>query len=152
MRRSLLSLCSSNSARNWSKTWGRLLEAISVRSQITCGDVDFCCNGGLPLQFQLQHPSYHPSRLSTSSSGIQPMAFAQKPGCPMCSIVSTALHAPSNSPRSPSFPVGSTQPEVLWRDDDFTAYKEKANPVSSKGHIVIAFKSVVTLSEPGDSP
>jgi hypothetical protein len=74
--------------------------------------------------------------------------FAPKPGCPMCSIVSTALHAPSNSPRSPSFPVGSTQPEILWRDDHFTAYREKANPVSSKGHIVIAFKFVSTLSLP----
>ncbi|KAL0950826.1 hypothetical protein HGRIS_007588 [Hohenbuehelia grisea] len=68
----------------------------------------------------------------------------------MCSIVATALAAPSNSPRSPSFPVGSTQPEVLWRDDNFTAYREKANPVSSKGHIIIAFNlhvpSIYTLS------
>ncbi|KAF4572646.1 hypothetical protein EYR40_004272 [Pleurotus pulmonarius] len=78
------------------------------------------------------------------------MAFAPRPGCPMCGIVTTALHAPSNSPRSPSFPVGSTQPEVLWRDDNFTAYREKANPVSSKGHIIIAFNlhvpSIYTLS------
>jgi len=70
------------------------------------------------------------------------MTFAPKPGCPMCGIVSTALHAPSNSPRTPSFPAGSLQPEVLWRDDNFTAYREKANPVSSKGHVIIAFKSV----------
>ncbi|KAJ7129991.1 hypothetical protein C8R43DRAFT_896517 [Mycena crocata] len=67
------------------------------------------------------------------------MSFAPKPGCPMCSIVATSMHAPSNSPRSPSFPVGSTQPELLWRDDNFTAYREKANPGSSKGHIIIAF-------------
>ena len=40
------------------------------------------------------------------------------------------------------FPPGSTQAEVLWRDDNFTAYREKANPVSSKGHIIIAFKCV----------
>ncbi|KAJ8489648.1 hypothetical protein ONZ45_g13503 [Pleurotus djamor] len=78
------------------------------------------------------------------------MAFSPKPGCPMCSIVSTATHAPSNSPRSPSFPIGSTQPEVLWRDENFTAYREKANPVSSKGHVIIAFNlhvpSLYTLS------
>ncbi|KAJ7456656.1 hypothetical protein FB451DRAFT_1276757 [Mycena latifolia] len=78
------------------------------------------------------------------------MAFAPKPGCPMCGIVATSMHAPPNSPRSPSFPVGSTQPELLWRDDNFTAYREKANPVSSKGHIIIAFNlhvpSIYTLS------
>ncbi|KAJ7139787.1 hypothetical protein C8R44DRAFT_940129 [Mycena epipterygia] len=78
------------------------------------------------------------------------MAFAPKTGCPMCGIVASSVHAPSNSPRSPSFPVGSTQPEVLWRDDNFTAYREKANPVSSKGHIIIAFNlhvpSIYTLS------
>jgi len=68
----------------------------------------------------------------------------------MCSIVATASHATSNSPRSPSFPAGSTQPEVLWRDENFTAYREKANPVSSKGHVIIAFNlhvpSIYTLS------
>ncbi|KAJ7102259.1 hypothetical protein B0H15DRAFT_813852 [Mycena belliarum] len=78
------------------------------------------------------------------------MSFAPKPGCPMCGIVATSTHAPSNSPRSPSFPVGSTQPELLWRDDNFTAYREKAHPVSSKGHIIIAFNlhvpSIYTLS------
>ncbi|KAJ7597612.1 hypothetical protein C8J56DRAFT_851915 [Mycena floridula] len=78
------------------------------------------------------------------------MAFAPKSGCPLCSIVATALHAPPNSPRTPSFPAGSIQPELLWRDDNFTAYREKANPVSSKGHIIIAFNlhvpSIYTLS------
>lgn len=68
----------------------------------------------------------------------------------MCSIVTTASHATPNSPRSPSFPAGSTQPEVLWRDDNFTCYREKANPVSSKGHILIVFNlhvpSLYTLS------
>jgi hypothetical protein len=58
----------------------------------------------------------------------------------MCGIVATASHMTPNSPRSPSFPPGSTQAEVLWRDDNFTAYREKANPVSSKGHIIVAFK------------
>ncbi|KII93396.1 hypothetical protein PLICRDRAFT_35597 [Plicaturopsis crispa FD-325 SS-3] len=78
------------------------------------------------------------------------MSFAPRPGCPMCGIVSTAAHATHNSPRSPSFPIGSTQPEVLWRDDNFTAYREKLHPVSSKGHIIIAFNlhvpSIYTLS------
>ncbi|KAF9568561.1 hypothetical protein CPC08DRAFT_739765 [Agrocybe pediades] len=76
--------------------------------------------------------------------------YAPKAGCPMCGIVATASHTTPNSPRAPSFPAGSTQPEVLWRDDNFTAYREKANPVSSKGHIIIAFNlhvpSIYTLS------
>ncbi|TFY83730.1 hypothetical protein EWM64_g271 [Hericium alpestre] len=67
------------------------------------------------------------------------MSFAPKPGCPMCGIVSSASHATAHSPLSPSFPQGSKQPKVLWRDDNFTIYQEKANPVSSKGHIIIAF-------------
>ncbi|KAF8226106.1 hypothetical protein L208DRAFT_1407635 [Tricholoma matsutake] len=78
------------------------------------------------------------------------MAYAPKPGCPLCGIVSSASHATPNSPLSPSFPPGSTQPEVLWRDDNFTAYREKAHPLSSKGHIIIAFNlhvpSIYTLS------
>ncbi|TFK57486.1 hypothetical protein OE88DRAFT_1709727 [Heliocybe sulcata] len=78
------------------------------------------------------------------------MAFTPKAGCPMCGIVATASHAAPNSPRSPSFPAGSTQPEVLWRDDNFTCYREKANPVSSRGHVVIVFNlhvpSLYTLS------
>ena len=72
-------------------------------------------------------------------------SFAPKAGCPMCSIVATASHTTPNSPRSPRFPPGSTQAEVLWRDDNLTAYREKANPVSSKGHIIIAFKYVLPL-------
>jgi hypothetical protein len=71
------------------------------------------------------------------------MDFAPKAGCPMCGIVASAQHGALGSPRSPSFPEGSTAPEVLWRDDNFTVYREKANPVSTKGHLVIAFKCVV---------
>lgn len=67
----------------------------------------------------------------------------------MCGIVATAIHAPSHSPRSPSFPPGSTQPEVLWRDDNFTIYRERANPVSSKGHIIIVFKYAPSFTSPG---
>jgi len=73
------------------------------------------------------------------------MGFPPKLGCPMCSIVTTASNTAPGSPGSPSFPPGSTQPEVLWRDDNFTAYREKANPVSSAGHIIVAFKCAHTL-------
>ncbi|KAI0094569.1 hypothetical protein BDY19DRAFT_880193 [Irpex rosettiformis] len=78
------------------------------------------------------------------------MSFAPKPGCPMCSIVASAVHTPSHSPRSPTFPAGSKAPEILWRDDNFTIYRERANPVSSKGHLIVAFNlhvpSLYTLS------
>lgn len=80
--------------------------------------------------------------LSLVVSWSTPMSYSPKPGCPLCSIVSSASHATPNSPRSPSFPAGSTQPEVLWRDDNFTAYREKAHPLSTKGHIIVAFKFV----------
>ncbi|KAL1951776.1 hypothetical protein VTO73DRAFT_925 [Trametes versicolor] len=75
------------------------------------------------------------------------MAFAHKPGCPMCGIVSAA----SASALSPSSPTGSSaKHEILWRDDNFTVYRESANPVSSKGHIVVVFNlhvpSLYTLS------
>ncbi|KAF8807239.1 hypothetical protein BYT27DRAFT_7164554 [Phlegmacium glaucopus] len=77
-------------------------------------------------------------------------SFAPKAGCPMCSIVATASHTTPNSPRAPRFPPGSKEPEVLWRDDNFTAYREKANPISSKGHIIVVFNlhvpSIYTLS------
>jgi hypothetical protein len=63
----------------------------------------------------------------------------------MCSIVQAAALALSTTPQSPLFPntPRAVQPEVLWRDDNFTAYLEKSNPVSSKGHIVIVFKQVL---------
>ena len=63
----------------------------------------------------------------------------------MCSIVSSASQITPNTPRTPSFPAGSTRPEVIWRDDNFTVYREKANPVSTKGHLIIAFKCVVQI-------
>ena len=81
------------------------------------------------------------------------MSFAPKPGCPMCGIVSQAqrqrdglvvLPSPSASPSpSPSPPRPNSQPEVLWHDTNLTAYRERTNPVSSKGHIIIAFKCVL---------
>jgi hypothetical protein len=76
------------------------------------------------------------------------MAYAAKSGCPLCSIVSSASHASQNSPLSPSFPPGSTHPEVLWRDDNFTAYREKAHPLSTTGHIIVAFKFVSSFYTP----
>ncbi|PSR73168.1 hypothetical protein PHLCEN_2v10980 [Hermanssonia centrifuga] len=78
------------------------------------------------------------------------MSYTPKSGCPMCGIVASAVHTPSHSPRSPHFPAGSTAPQVLWRDDNFTIYRERANPVSSKGHLIIVFNlhvpSLYTLS------
>ncbi|EIM92689.1 uncharacterized protein STEHIDRAFT_89903 [Stereum hirsutum FP-91666 SS1] len=53
------------------------------------------------------------------------MSFSPKPGCPLCGVVSAARDSPSHN--------------ILHRDDNFTAYHETANPVSSKGHIIIAF-------------
>ncbi|KAF9243876.1 hypothetical protein BU15DRAFT_86304 [Melanogaster broomeanus] len=71
------------------------------------------------------------------------MAFAPKAGCPMCSIVALAA-TELQSTRA------SDAPEILWRDDNFTAYREKVNPISSRAHIIIAFNlhvpSLYTLS------
>jgi hypothetical protein len=79
-------------------------------------------------------------------------SFASKTGCTLCGIVGAAQRLQSNEPHSPSFPDSSPQPEILWRDDNFTAYREKANPVSSKGHIIIAFKSVLSSTTNGVDP
>ncbi|KAH8990256.1 hypothetical protein EDB92DRAFT_1816825 [Lactarius akahatsu] len=38
---------------------------------------------------------------------------------------------------SPPLSSSTSQPEVLWHDDNFTVYREKTDPVSSKGHIVV---------------
>ncbi|KAL4068280.1 hypothetical protein V8B97DRAFT_2060241 [Scleroderma yunnanense] len=51
--------------------------------------------------------------------------FAARAGCPMCGIVANAA-------------TSQLDTHILWRDDNFTAYRENANPVSSKGHIIIA--------------
>ncbi|KIL71009.1 hypothetical protein M378DRAFT_66540 [Amanita muscaria Koide BX008] len=69
-------------------------------------------------------------------------SFAPKSGCPLCGIVANAASLAENSPPPLSFssgPPNSSQPEILWRDNNLTAYVERANPVSSKGHIIIAF-------------
>ncbi|KAG2077029.1 hypothetical protein BDR04DRAFT_1089320 [Suillus decipiens] len=79
------------------------------------------------------------------------MAFAPKPGCPMCGIVAAAaVQVPGQPPRSLTCPDGPAEPETIWRDENFTAYREKTYPVSSNGHIIIAFNlhvpSIYTLS------
>ncbi|KAI3622133.1 histidine triad family protein [Moniliophthora roreri] len=65
-------------------------------------------------------------------------AFAPRPGCPLCSIVSSASAG------------DSTEYKLLWRDETLTAYVEQAHPVSSRGHIIIAINlhvpSIYTLS------
>ncbi|KAG9085337.1 hypothetical protein FS749_004486 [Ceratobasidium sp. UAMH 11750] len=73
--------------------------------------------------------------------------FAPKSGCPMCSIITATPHpTPLSSPRTPPFPAGSSsgttaaQTQIIWKDENVTAYVEKNNPVSSKGHIIILFK------------
>ncbi|KAI0823018.1 hypothetical protein BC628DRAFT_1409407 [Trametes gibbosa] len=74
------------------------------------------------------------------------MPFAPKPGCPMCGIVSAAAAAAL----APSSPSSHSTHDILWRDDNFTVYREQLNPVSSKGHIVVVFNlhvpSLYTLS------
>ena len=96
----------------------------------------------------LPSPPHRPlsSSSSSSPSPTSRMAFAPKPGCPMCGIVASAVHTPAHSPLSPTFPRDSGSPEVLYRDDNFTVYRERANPVSSKGHLIFVFKSVACSS------
>jgi hypothetical protein len=55
----------------------------------------------------------------------------------MCGIVSQAQHL--NTPARPPGPAAS-QPDILWHDNNLTVYREKTNPVSSLGHIILAFK------------
>ena len=57
----------------------------------------------------------------------------------MCGIVNTAFHSQINSH---SFSLQSNKPEILWKDDNFTVYRENTNPVSSIAHVIIAFKCV----------
>ncbi|CAE6470409.1 unnamed protein product [Rhizoctonia solani] len=70
--------------------------------------------------------------------------FAPRAGCPMCSIVTSTPHpTPLSSPRTPTFPNGTSSgtttaaQQIIWKDENVTAYVEKNNPVSSKGHIII---------------
>ena len=73
------------------------------------------------------------------------MAFTPKSGCPMCGIVTSALNTPTHTPRSPTFGSTEATPEIVWHDDNFTVYRERAYPVSSKGHLIVVFKSVLNV-------
>ena len=59
----------------------------------------------------------------------------------MCGIVNTAFHSQINSPSFNPTPQ-SNKLDILWKDDNFTVYRENTNPVSSIAHVIIAFKSV----------
>lgn len=74
----------------------------------------------------------------------------------MCSIVSQPYPSLLHSPRSASFgsnsgPAagvsGSGPAHIIYKDDKVTAYLEKNNPVSSKGHVVIMLKCVASCTE-----
>ena len=66
----------------------------------------------------------------------------------MCGIVDTAFQYQINSSSFNPTPQ-SNKPDILWKDDNFTVYKEVANPVSSIAHLIIAFKSVlISLGHP----
>lgn len=59
----------------------------------------------------------------------------------MCGIVSQAQNQRSllnSGARPPS--TTASQPDILWHDVNFTIYREKTNPVSSQGHIIVALK------------
>ncbi|THV06090.1 hypothetical protein K435DRAFT_44440 [Dendrothele bispora CBS 962.96] len=62
--------------------------------------------------------------------------YRPRTGCPLCGVVAKALEIPINTPCSSTT---SDKIEILWRDENFTAYREHANPVSSKAHVIIAF-------------
>jgi hypothetical protein len=69
------------------------------------------------------------------------MDFLPKKGCPMCGIVAMASQNAPVTPLSPTYAQAQQlSPEILWKDENFTAYRERANPVSSKGHVIIVFK------------
>ena len=64
----------------------------------------------------------------------------------MCGIVNAAFDSQLNSSSFNPTPQPN-KPYILWKDDNFTVYKETANPVSSMAHVIVAFKSVLTPPE-----
>jgi len=74
----------------------------------------------------------------------------------MCGIVAKGLQPDSPSGFLPLLlarpppSASSTTPEIVWRDENFTVYRERAHPVSSRGHLIIVFNlhvpSLYTLS------
>ncbi|KAL5518647.1 hypothetical protein ACEPAH_330 [Sanghuangporus vaninii] len=84
------------------------------------------------------------------------LAFPSKSGCPMCSIVSRASGSastslpvqspmasptsrPSSRSRTRNGKAKDDEPEIIWHDEKFTVYSERAHPVSSTAHLVIIF-------------
>ncbi|KZV77573.1 hypothetical protein PENSPDRAFT_567886 [Peniophora sp. CONT] len=76
--------------------------------------------------------------------------YGPKPGCTFCGIVQQGQRRDSalDEPFSPS--NSNSQYEILHKDTDFTCWREKNNPVSSKAHVILAFNlhvpSLYTLS------
>jgi len=62
----------------------------------------------------------------------------------MCGIVNTAFHSQINSQSFNPSPQ-QNKPIILWKDENFTVYRETTNPVSSIAHIIIAFKCVSSM-------
>ena len=71
--------------------------------------------------------------------------YGPKPGCTFCGIVQQGQRRDSalDEPLSPS--NSNSQYEILHKDTDFTCWREKNNPVSSKAHVILAFKCVFDL-------
>jgi hypothetical protein len=75
------------------------------------------------------------------------MDYTPKPGCPMCGIVAAARAGTlGRAAPGAQAPRAAQAPDVLWRDDNFTVYRERAHPVSSKAHVIVAFKCVRGLA------
>lgn len=75
------------------------------------------------------------------------MDFAPHKGCPMCGIVAKAQQDADASmafqpglSRAAASGSANTAPDIIWRDDNFTVYRERAHPVSSRGHLIVVFK------------
>jgi len=70
----------------------------------------------------------------------------------MCGIVSQAQNQRNllNAGARPPSSTAASKPDILWHDINFTIYREKTNPVSSQGHIIVALNlhvpSIYTLS------
>jgi hypothetical protein len=65
----------------------------------------------------------------------------------MCGIVARAARdADPDALPSPRSPQAGPPADVLYRDDNFTAYRERTHPVASQGHVVIAFKCASPVS------
>src|SRR6185437_7404004 len=79
------------------------------------------------------------------------MSFSSRSGCPMCGIVSYASTSTSilthnlsdvhsRRPFTDSSRRDRSNPDILYRDENFTVYEERDHAVSSRGHIIICFK------------